>query len=184
MACFADINVSQGSVAKYAGCGGIFDTHLSANLPGNFPVKKILKSVTTWQNCGHEFVAPVFWPTMYSTTWLSVLGYVRRLCFTPLSTTIDQSTTNQSSHKITKALVPGSVYESRVPRIQPLMPTFTSDARNWRQASCRMSHAQTDEQPENIMPSAVRPVYWMGGEAQKHLKNHIDNKLVTFVMQV
>jgi len=47
MACFADINVSQGSVAKYAGCGGIFDTHLSANLPGNFPVKKILKSVTT-----------------------------------------------------------------------------------------------------------------------------------------
>jgi len=33
MACFADINVSQGSVATYARCGGIFDIHLTANLP-------------------------------------------------------------------------------------------------------------------------------------------------------
>ena len=38
MASFADINVSQGSVATYARCSGIF-----ANLPGNLPVKKILK---------------------------------------------------------------------------------------------------------------------------------------------
>jgi len=33
-ACFADINVSQGSVATYARCG-IFNTHLTANLPRN-----------------------------------------------------------------------------------------------------------------------------------------------------
>ena len=39
MACFADINVSQGSVATYAGCGAIFDNHLTANLPRNLPVK-------------------------------------------------------------------------------------------------------------------------------------------------
>ena len=45
MACFTDINVSQGSVATYAKCGGIFDIHLTANLPRNIPVKKILKSV-------------------------------------------------------------------------------------------------------------------------------------------
>jgi len=45
MACFADINVSQGSVATYTSCGGIFDIHLTANLPGNLAVKKILKSV-------------------------------------------------------------------------------------------------------------------------------------------
>ena len=31
MACFGDINVSQGSVAAYARCGGIFDIHLTAN---------------------------------------------------------------------------------------------------------------------------------------------------------
>jgi len=37
MACFADINVSQGSVATYARCGGTFNMHLTANLPGNFP---------------------------------------------------------------------------------------------------------------------------------------------------
>ena len=50
MACFAGINVSQGSVATYVRCGGIFSIHLTANLPRNLPVKKILKSVKIWQN--------------------------------------------------------------------------------------------------------------------------------------
>jgi len=45
MAYFADINVSQGSVATYARCGGIFDNHLTAHLPRNLPAKKYLKSV-------------------------------------------------------------------------------------------------------------------------------------------
>jgi len=36
MAGFADINVSQGSVATYAMCGGIFNIHLTANLLSNF----------------------------------------------------------------------------------------------------------------------------------------------------
>jgi len=48
MGCFADINVSQGSVATYARCGGIFNIQLTANLPRNLPkkkVKKILKPV-------------------------------------------------------------------------------------------------------------------------------------------
>jgi len=40
MACFADIDVSQGSVATYAWCGGIFDIHLTANLQRNLLVKK------------------------------------------------------------------------------------------------------------------------------------------------
>ena len=31
MACFVDINVSQGSIATYARCGGIFNMHLTAN---------------------------------------------------------------------------------------------------------------------------------------------------------
>ena len=31
MVCFADINVSQGSVATHARCGGIFDIQLTAN---------------------------------------------------------------------------------------------------------------------------------------------------------
>jgi len=37
---FADINVSQGSLATYARCGGIFNMHLTANLPRKLPVKK------------------------------------------------------------------------------------------------------------------------------------------------
>jgi len=38
IACFADANVSQGSVATYARCGGIFNIHLTTNLPRNLPV--------------------------------------------------------------------------------------------------------------------------------------------------
>ena len=41
MACFADTNVSQGSVATYARCDELFNTRLSANLRRNLPVKKI-----------------------------------------------------------------------------------------------------------------------------------------------
>ena len=38
MACFADINVSQGSAATYARSGGIFTIHLTTNFPRNLPV--------------------------------------------------------------------------------------------------------------------------------------------------
>ena len=43
--CFADMNVSQGSVATYGRCDRIFNTHLTANLPTNLPVKIVFKSV-------------------------------------------------------------------------------------------------------------------------------------------
>ena len=42
MACFADINVSQGSVATYAMCGGIFNIYLTTNLPRNLRVNNFL----------------------------------------------------------------------------------------------------------------------------------------------
>jgi len=38
VACFTDINVSQGNVATYATCGGIFNIHLIANVLRNVPV--------------------------------------------------------------------------------------------------------------------------------------------------
>ena len=41
MACFADINVSKGSVATYARCGGIFNIRLTTNLRRNLQVKII-----------------------------------------------------------------------------------------------------------------------------------------------
>ena len=44
MACFADINISKGSVAIYARCGGILNIHLSTNLLRNIPVN-FFKSV-------------------------------------------------------------------------------------------------------------------------------------------
>ena len=39
MACFAEISVSQGSVATYARCSGIFNIYLTSNLLRNLPVK-------------------------------------------------------------------------------------------------------------------------------------------------
>jgi len=67
MACFAAINVSQGSVVTYARCCGLFNMHLTANLPRKLPVKKNCrpKSGKIWQNYGHESVAQFFWPTLY-----------------------------------------------------------------------------------------------------------------------
>ena len=41
MACFADITVSQGSMTTCARCGEICNIHLTTNLPGNLPVKKL-----------------------------------------------------------------------------------------------------------------------------------------------
>ena len=41
MACFGASNVSQGSAATNARCGGSFGIHLTTNLPQNFQVKKI-----------------------------------------------------------------------------------------------------------------------------------------------
>ena len=47
----------------YAGCGGIFDMHLTANLLRNLPVKKNCKSVKIWQNHDRSWVrGPVFGP--------------------------------------------------------------------------------------------------------------------------
>jgi len=43
MARFADVNVSQGSVATYARCSGIFNIRLTTNLPRNLPVKTDFK---------------------------------------------------------------------------------------------------------------------------------------------
>ena len=63
MASFAVISVSQNNVATYTRCGGIFNIHLTTNLPRNLTVKIILKSVQIWQNCGHESVAHFLAPS-------------------------------------------------------------------------------------------------------------------------
>jgi len=41
MACFADINVSRGSVATHARCGGIFNIQLTTNLSKSLPAKNL-----------------------------------------------------------------------------------------------------------------------------------------------
>jgi len=80
MACFADINVSQGSVATYARCGGMFNVLLTVNLLRNLPVKKFSKSVKIWQTYARmvESVAPFFGaPCISNSDFADSLSYLR-----------------------------------------------------------------------------------------------------------
>ena len=64
MACFADINVSQGSIATYAWCGVIFNIPLTTDYHEIFHRKNLIGSDLTelWPLvCG-----PTFWPTLYT----------------------------------------------------------------------------------------------------------------------
>jgi len=63
MACFADSNVSQGSVATYARRGEICNIPSTANFPMNLPVKK-LKSAKIRQKYDRGSVVALFRPTL------------------------------------------------------------------------------------------------------------------------
>ena len=64
VACFADNNVLQGSVATYARCGEIFNVHVNANLLRNLPVHFFLNRLR-FDRIMVISVAPLFWPTLY-----------------------------------------------------------------------------------------------------------------------
>jgi len=57
MAGFANINVSQGSVATYARYGGMFNIHLTANLIRNLLVKKIVNRLRS-----DRIIVMCLWP--------------------------------------------------------------------------------------------------------------------------
>jgi len=57
--------ISQGSVATELRCDGMFSNHF-ITIPQNAPVKKIWKSVNTWQRYGQKFVAYFFGPPCIS----------------------------------------------------------------------------------------------------------------------
>ena len=64
MVCFADINVSQISVATYARCGEIFNIHLTANSLRNLPVNNFLNRLI-FDRIMVMSVWPHFsWPTL------------------------------------------------------------------------------------------------------------------------
>ena len=60
MACFADIRVSQGSVATHGRCGGMFNMHLTANLLKNLPVKKFVNRLRFDRN-----MVMILWPRFF-----------------------------------------------------------------------------------------------------------------------
>ena len=52
---FLNTDISQGSVATYLRCGGIFKYQSVENLSLNLFVKEFLKSVNIWRSYGQEF---------------------------------------------------------------------------------------------------------------------------------
>ena len=63
---FSDIHISQGSVATYLRCGGIFKYEFVANLPVTPAVKQFWKSVNICGSYGQEFSVLFFWDTVYN----------------------------------------------------------------------------------------------------------------------
>ena len=64
MVCFADIDVSQGSVATYARCDGIFNTRLTTNLLRNLPVKNFLSRLRFDRIMVMSLSPRFFWPNL------------------------------------------------------------------------------------------------------------------------
>ena len=60
MACFADINVLEGSVATQARCDRMFSIHLTANL-----LTKIIVNRSRFHRIIVKSLRPVFWSTLY-----------------------------------------------------------------------------------------------------------------------
>jgi len=58
---FSDIHISQGSVATYVMCGGIFQYDFLVNLPLSLTLKEFLKSVNIWGSYGQEFSVLFFY---------------------------------------------------------------------------------------------------------------------------
>jgi len=54
---FADINISQGSVATSLRCGGTYSHHFAADLLQSLTMKEFWKSVKIWQSHWHKFTA-------------------------------------------------------------------------------------------------------------------------------
>ena len=52
---FSDIHISQGSVATYVRCGGIFQYDFVANLPLSLSRKEFGKLLKIWGSYGQEF---------------------------------------------------------------------------------------------------------------------------------
>ena len=60
---FSGINVSRGNVTTHASRGG------TANLLANISVEEFWRSVTIWQNYGHEFDEQFVWPHHVLNQW-------------------------------------------------------------------------------------------------------------------
>jgi len=75
---FLNIDISQGSVATYLRCGGIFKYQFVANLPMTLPVKEFWKSVNIWGSYGQEFTVLFFLThsVVHYTSWDQQLKYI------------------------------------------------------------------------------------------------------------
>jgi len=60
MVTFLHIDILQGNVATYLGCGGIFKYEFVANFPLSLSAKEFWKSVNVWGSYGQEISVLLF----------------------------------------------------------------------------------------------------------------------------
>jgi len=96
MACFADITVSQSSVATYALCGGIFDIYLTANLSGKLPVKHFFNRLRI-----DKIMIMNLWPVFTARCYASAVLAVG-LCLSVCLSVTSRSSTETAKHRITQ----------------------------------------------------------------------------------
>jgi len=95
IACFADIDVSRGSVATYARCGGMFNIYLTTNLLRNLPVKNFVNRLR-FDRIMVMSLWPVFWPTLYfndfcQTSYLNIYQTdLRQICSICRTVVVDE----------------------------------------------------------------------------------------------
>ena len=71
---FSYIHISQGSVATYLRCGGIFKYEFVANLQVSLPVKEFWKSVNIWGSYGRSLPVLTYLPVFPWCSSLSASG--------------------------------------------------------------------------------------------------------------
>jgi len=69
---FSDILISQGSVATYLRCGGVFKYESVANFSMSLSANKFRKPVNIWESYGQEF-SVLFFDSRCSVAYCSVM---------------------------------------------------------------------------------------------------------------
>jgi len=127
---FTDIHISQGSVATYLRCVGIFKDGLVANLPLGLPTKEFWKWVNIWGSCGQEHSVLCFCLSVVAVTEIPWQSFV---------SASNSGVVTEISNKINKSCIHRAVmlWSSRSPCLSLLSFLFETSLKLYSETSLR-----------------------------------------------